>query len=155
MFLNSTCTENVPKELENFYRYLRTGEVAAGDAWLQRMDEAVEAASQRKEVRRKVTLYDELQMLETLVKEAEERLGRKTAELEASQAELEASQAELEASQTALEASQTALEASQTALDRLKLLHVRLAELGRTDDIIKAAADEAYCAALMDELGIQ
>ena len=96
MFLNSTCTENVPKELENFYHYLRTGEVAAGDIWLERMDAAVEAASLRKEVRRKVTIYDEIQMLETLVKEAEERLKRQTQEMAVKQAQLEEKDAQLE-----------------------------------------------------------
>ena len=147
MFLNSTCTENVPKELESFYHYLRTGEVTAGDIWLERMDAAVEAASLRKEVRRKVTLYDEIQMLETLVREAEERLEKQKQEIAASQAQLKETAAQLESSQAQLEAKDAELEA-------VKKMNVRLAELGRVDDIVKAAADSAYCHQLMKELNL-
>ena len=158
MFLNSTCTDNVPKELENFYHYLRTGEVTAGDLWLERMDAAVAEASLRKEVRRKVTLYDEMQMMRTLLKEAEERLENQKLEidkLESKRIALEASQAELEASKAELEASKTELEASKAQFDRMNRLNVRLAKLGRTDDIMKAAADEIYCRQLMNEMGIE
>ena len=129
------------------------------------VDAAVAEASLRKEVRRKVTLYDEMQMMRTLLKEAEERLENQKLEidkleskriaLEASQAELEASKAELEASKAELEASKTELEASKAQFDRMNRLNVRLAKLGRTDDIMKAAADEIYCRQLMNEMGIE
>ena len=138
MFLNSTCKKNVPKELESFYRYLRTGEVTAGDLWLERMDAAVEAASLRKEVRRKVTLYDEMQMMRTLLKNAEEQLEEKKNVLAEACAQLEAKDAELEAKDAELE-----VKAAQ--LERMKLLNVRLAELGRVDDILRAAEDDAFC----------
>ena len=141
MFLNSTCTENVPKELERFYHYLRTGKVTAGDIWLERMDAAVETASLRKEVRRKVTLYDEMQMMSPLLKEAEEHLEQQKQELAAKQLELDAKMAQLEN--------------SQAQLDAMKRLNARLAELGRIDDIIKAASDEAYCSQLMKELNVK
>ena len=148
MFLNSTCTENVPKELERFYHYLRTGKVTAGDIWLERMDAAVETASLRKEVRRKVTLYDEMQMMSSLLKEAEEHLEKQKQEITAKQLELDAKMAQLENSQAQLEN-------SQAQLDAMKRLNARLAELGRIDDIIKAASDEAYCSQLMKELNVK
>ena len=155
MFLNSTCTENVPKELESFYCYLRTGEVAAGDIWLERMDAAVEAASLRKEVRRKVTLYDEMQMMSSLLKEAEVHLEKQKQEIAAKQLELDAKAAQLEHSQAQLEHSQAQLEHSQAQLEAMNCLNARLAELGRIDDIIKAASDEAYCSQLMSELNMK
>ena len=155
MFLNSTCTENVPKELESFYYYLRTGKVTAGDIWLERMDAAVEAASLRKEVRRKVTLYDEMQMMSSLLKEAEEHLEKQKQEIAAKQLELDAKMAQLESSQAQLENSQAQLENSQAQLEAMKRLNARLAELGRIDDIIKAASDEAYCSQLMKELNVK
>ena len=49
IFLNAACIENVPKELDGFFRYLRTGEVQKGDSLLTQMDQAVEAANRQEE----------------------------------------------------------------------------------------------------------
>lgn len=45
-------------------------------------------------------------------------------------------------------------EGQQQATDRLNALTLKLAELGRTDDIIKAASDTSYQKKLLEELGI-
>ena len=45
-------------------------------------------------------------------------------------------------------------EGQQQATDRLNALTLKLAELGRTDDIIKAASDSSYQKKLLEELGI-
>ena len=45
-------------------------------------------------------------------------------------------------------------EGQQQATDRLNTLTLKLAKLGRTDDIIKAASDTSYQKKLLEELGI-
>lgn len=133
IFLNSTCKNNVPKELENFYHYLQTGKVTAGDVWLERMDAAVAEANHREEVRSKVTLYDEMERANTYIKQMEEAVAARTAE-----------KAKLE----------EAVAAKDQMAERYSRLNAKLAEAGRVDDILKAATDELFRAKLMEELGI-
>ena len=81
IFLNSTCKENVPAELAGFYHYLQTGEVIGDDGWLNDIAAAVEDANNRKEVWSKVTLYDEIQMMENILKAKDHELETVNQEL--------------------------------------------------------------------------
>ena len=147
IFLNSTCKNNVPKELESFYHYLQTGKVTAGDVWLERMDAAVAEANHREEVRSKVTLYDEMERANTYIKQMEEAVAARTAE-----------KAKLEEAVAARTAEKAKLEEAVATMDqmaeRYSRLNAKLAEAGRVDDILKAATDEIFRAKLMEELGI-
>lgn len=46
------------------------------------------------------------------------------------------------------------MEGQKQATDLLNTLTLKLAELGRTDDIIKAAADKTYQNKLLEEFGL-
>lgn len=46
------------------------------------------------------------------------------------------------------------IEGKKQATDLLNTLTLKLAELGRTDDIIKAAADKTYQNKLLEEFGL-
>ena len=46
------------------------------------------------------------------------------------------------------------IEGKEQATDLLNTLTLKLAELGRTDDIIKAAADKTYQNKLLEEFGL-
>lgn len=143
IFLNTACEEGVPKELESFYRYLRTGIVAAGDAWLQQIDAEVREVNYREEVRGKMTLYDEMLQWQTMI----ERLK---ADAEARQAMLEDNKKALEKSEIQLAESQTQLAESQ----KLQELNVLLAKQGRIDDLIAAAEDVECRQKLLKEFGL-
>jgi len=161
IFLNSTCRKDVPKELESFYHYLQTGDVTAGDTWLERMDAAVTEANHREEVRSKVTLYDEMERANTYMKELEEAVAARNAEkarLEEAVAARDAENAKLEEAVAARNAENAKLEEAVAAknqmAERYSRLNAKLAEDGRVDDILKAAADEIFRMKLMEELGI-
>ncbi|MGN1414885.1 MAG: Rpn family recombination-promoting nuclease/putative transposase [Anaerovoracaceae bacterium] len=101
IFLNANCTENVPKELESFFRYLQTGEAPEGDVLLKQMDRAVEEAANREGVRERVTLYDEMLRIQTSldrVKTEKDRIEaeKKKIEEEIKRAEEEIKQVETE-----------------------------------------------------------
>lgn len=101
IFLNANCTENVPKELESFFRYLQTGEAPEGDVLLKQMDQAVEEAANREGVRERVTLYDEMLRIQTSldrVKTEKDRIEaeKKKIEEEIKRAEEEIKQVETE-----------------------------------------------------------
>ncbi|MGN1143933.1 MAG: Rpn family recombination-promoting nuclease/putative transposase [Anaerovoracaceae bacterium] len=101
IFLNANCTENVPKELESFFRYLQTGEAPEGDVFLKQMDRAVEEAANREGVRERVTLYDEMLRIQTSldrVKTEKDRIEaeKKKIEEEIKRAEEEIKQVETE-----------------------------------------------------------
>jgi len=136
IFLNSMCRNNVPAELEGFYHYLQTGEVTEGDEWLAEMAAAVEDANNRKEVLNDVTVYDEIEMLEKMLKEAKQEYEVQAEELAAKGQELEAKDQELEAK------------------NRFSSLTLLLARQGRTEDILRAAEDEEYRNKLMIEFNI-
>lgn len=134
IFLNATCTENVPKELGSFFHYLQTGEAPKGDVLLQQMDHAVEEAGNREGVRERVTLYDEMLRIQT-------SLDRVQAEKE--QLEAERNQAEMEMKQIEARA--------EEALRRNRLTSA-LIKAGRLDELVKAEADETFRNKLMEEL---
>lgn len=164
IFLNGACEEGVPEELESFYRYLRTGVVTVGDDWLRQMDAEVQKVNCREEVRGKVTLYDEMLQMQTIVDRLKEAAERKEAQLEESQAQLEESQAQLEERQAQLEESQAQLEESQAQLEesqaqleesqKLQELNVLLAKQGRMEDLIAAASDVEFRKKLFAEFGL-
>lgn len=101
IFLNANCTDNVPKELESFFRYLQTGEAPEGDVFLKQMDRAVEEAANREGVRERVTLYDEMLRIQTSldrVKTEKDQIEaeKKKIEEEIKRAEEEIKQVEIE-----------------------------------------------------------
>ena len=150
IFLNSACKENVPKELQGFYHYLQTDEVIEGDIWLEQLDEAVEEANAREEVRSKVTLYDDMVRANNYMKMLEEELAEKESKLAAQEEENAAQKNELAAKEDELVAQKEAL----AAANRLNKLNMLLAKQNRTEDIVKAVQDEEYCQQLMEELGV-
>ena len=147
IFLNSTCKNNVPAELDGFYHYLQTGEVKDGDNWLAEMAAAVEDANSRKEVLDEVTVYDEIEMLEKILKETKQEYAESKQELAESKQELAESKQEL------AESKQELAESKQE-LVRVNQLTAALVKQGRTEDLLRASEDEKYREMLMVEFNI-
>ena len=151
IFLNSTCRNNVPTELEGFYHYLQTGEVREGDDWLTEMAAAVEDANSRKEVLDKVTVYDEIEMLENMLKSAKHEYEAAKQEHEAVKQEHEAVKQEYEVVKQEYEVQAEEL----AAKDRFSTLTLLLVQQGRADEILRAAEDESYRDKLFAEFGLE
>ena len=60
IFLNSTFSrDDIPKELKSLFQLLEDDTVAENEPWLANLQNAVKSMENEKEVRSKMTLYDE------------------------------------------------------------------------------------------------
>lgn len=60
IFLNSKCSkDDIPCQLKNLFQYLEEDIVPKSDSWLLRLQSAVKTMENEKEVRSRMTLYDE------------------------------------------------------------------------------------------------
>ena len=139
IFLNSKCgRDDIPRELRNLFQYLEEDTVAEEDPWLVRLQTAVKAMENEKEVRSRMTLYDEWVRTATALEKYKKKLeeSEKARQTEKQQAEAEKKQAEAEKKQVEAE----------------KQLLEYLLDQDRIDDLKKSMKDSTYKEALLREL---
>lgn len=177
IFMNGVCSEAVPDELKSFYLYLQTGEMASDndDAFVNKLDAAVQDAIQKEEVRYQMTLYDEMiiskEKLERVqakeaqmqgkLAETKEKLERAQADADQAKAALERAQerevqakAEAAQMQGKLDAAEGKLDAAEKEAARIKKAVEKLVELGRNEDAAGVVISKAFRESIFSELGI-
>ena len=147
IFLNATCTGEIPDELSAFYRYLQNGEVEESDELICKMDRAVEDIIQREEVRSKVTFYDDMVRLKGMYDAAMKELEEVRANVERTKEQAEAERAKANEECAKAEAERVKAEAAE----RLNRLMNALIAEKRFADLEKMQTDEAYREGLFSE----
>ena len=141
MFLNSTCSkDDIPCELKNLFRYLEEDTVAEADPWLMRLQNAVKVMENEKEVRSRMTLYDEWVRTAVAFEKCKKDLKEADAKIEKLEAECQ--QAETKHLQ------------AETDRQRFESLLKCLLTQGRTEDMKRALEDANYRAQLFEKYEI-
>lgn len=135
IFLNSKCSkDNIPCELKNLFQYLEEDTVPKSDLWLLRLQSAVKTMENEKEVRSRMTLYDEWVRTALAFEKCKEKLEESEKALQVTEEKIK--QAEVEKKQAEAE----------------RKLTEYLLNQDRIDDLKKAFKDPAYKEKLFEEL---
>lgn len=125
IFLNSTCSrDDIPKELKSLFQLLEEDTVAENDPWLANLQNAVKSMENEKEVRSKMTLYDEWVRTATALEKYKKKL----------------------------EDSEQARQQAEDDKRLLESLTKRLLAQNRIDDLKRALEDPAYRKELLEAL---
>lgn len=128
IFLNSTCSrDDIPTELKNLFQLLEEDTVAENDPWVARLQNAVKAMENEKEVRSKMTLYDEWVRTATALETYKKQLAD----------------------------SEQARQQAEDEKQLLEALTKRLLEQNRIDDLKQALEDPFYKNQLFKEFGLR
>ncbi|MEY8365576.1 Rpn family recombination-promoting nuclease/putative transposase [Anaerovoracaceae bacterium 41-7] len=149
IFLNSKCSkDDIPCQLKNLFQYLEEDTVPKSDSWLLRLQTAVKAMENEKEVRSRMTLYDEWVRTATAFEKCKQMLEESEKALQAVEAKRQ--QAEIEKKQAEVEKKQAETEKMQVEAEK-KLMEYLLNE-NRIEDLKKALKDPVYKKQLFEEL---
>lgn len=141
IFLNTTCRKaGTPEGLKNLFQYLEEDVVDETDPWIVRLQTTVKAMEREKEVRSKMTLYDEWMRSAAAFEKNKKKLDESEQRLK-----------EAEKKNTELEEARQKAEADH---QRFQLLVKVLLDQGRTEDTKKALEDPAYREGLLAELAL-
>ena len=185
IFLNTVCRkEDIPEGLKNLFLYLEEDTVVESDPWISRLQNVVRSMEQEKEVRNKMTLYEEwvrtactmekikksLEAAETQLKSIEQNLEAAETQLKSTEQDLEATEIQLKSREQDLETTKTQLKCKEQDLEaanaRIKELETEtgqprfetmmrlLLEQGRTEDMRKVLDDADYRELLFKELSL-
>lgn len=149
IFLNSKCSkDDIPCELKNLFRYLEEDTVPESDLWLLRLQSAVKTMENEKEVRSRMTLYDEWVRTALAFEKCKEKLEESEKALQITEEKIK--QAEVEKKQAEAEIKKAEVEIKQAEIERR--LTEYLLNQNRFDDLKKAFKDPAYKEKLLEEL---
>lgn len=153
IFLNGECKQNVPEELNAFYRYLQTGEVCPDDTLIRQMNQAV--AEFVLQEGKAMTLYEEILRMEKKVEQLQNQIDQANAEAERAAAEVE--RAAVEAEQAVAEAERAAaiLKEREAAYAWKEKILSRLLEEKRFEEAAEAMKDPEKLKALMEEFSAE
>lgn len=139
IFLNSTCSrDDIPKELKSLFQLLEEDTVAENDPWLANLQNAVKAMENEKEVRSKMTLYDEWVRTATAL----EKYKKKLEDSEQARQQAEDKNQLLESQ----------VQQAEDDKQLLESLTKRLLAQNRIDDLKRALEDPVYRKELLEAL---
>ena len=124
IFLNTACRkEDIPEGLKNLFLYLEEDTVVESDPWISRLQNVVRSMEQEKEVRNKMTLYEEwvrtactMEKIKKSLEAAETQLKSIEQNLEAAEIQLKSKEQDLEAAETQLKSKEQDLETTKSQL---------------------------------------
>ena len=148
IFLNTACRkEDVPEGLKNLFLYLEEDTVVESDPWISRLQNVVRSMEQEKEVRNKMTLYEEwvrtactMEKIKKSLEAAETQLKSIKQNLEAAEIQLKSKEQDLETAETQLKSREQDLETAETQLkSKEQDLETTKSQLKSTEQDLEAA----------------
>ena len=142
IFLNSKCRkDDMPRALRNLFQYLEEGTVSEADAWLLRLQSAVKTMENEKEVRSRMTLYDEWVRTAIAFEKCKKELEESEKNLQQIEAKVKQAEAEIKQADAVRKQAEAEIKLTEYLLNQ-----------DRFDDLKKALKDPAYKEKLFEEL---
>lgn len=176
IFLNTACRkDDIPQKLKNLFIYLEENIVEESDPWICRLRDAVKTMEQEKEVRRKMTLYDEWLITESEIARMTQALETAENELQSIKEKYQQAEDELREAKTGrrqmedelreakegrqqmedeLREARTGHRQMELEQRRLEQLSMHLLGQNRTEELKRALQDADYRKLLFEEYGI-